>query len=141
MPTRRQVLLAGLATVAGPALPLGAGAQSHFSLEDFLTLSARLTGAPASALNADFARLILTACEARGLLPELKQLASAPGPTALPSSVADELVGAWFSGIVDTPTGPVMGTYGAALLWSTSPLHPAGTCGGLTGYWASPPTL
>ncbi len=139
MLTRRKMLLVGMATAGTATVPSGLFAQVGFSLQDFLQLSSLLTGLPVSALNPNFARFIYAAYSERGVLDELAQLAADPAPESLPSRAADELVAAWYSGVVQTMAGPVMGNYHSALLWSTPGLHPAGVCGGYTGYWSEPP--
>lgn len=139
MPDRRTVLLSGLAA-ASASLPLRLFAQPGFALDDFVALSASLTGVPAAALDARAARVMYAAFEERGLLPGLARLAGQADPGAAESPLADEVAAAWYSGIVQTANGPVVAAYASALLWgSASFLHPSGTCGGLTGYWGDPP--
>jgi len=137
---RRTVLLTGLAAAA--TLPMGLFAQTGFTLEAFVALSSRLTGFPASKLDPQAARILYAAFEARGQLPELARLASLANVDTVKSELGDDVVAAWYGGVVQTAQGPVVATYASALLWQSAAfLHPAGTCGGLTGYWGEPPAI
>ncbi|MCK9514222.1 MAG: sorbitol dehydrogenase family protein [Pigmentiphaga sp.] len=141
MVDRRMVLLSGLAAVSA-GLPVRLFAQAGFSLEAFVALSASLTGFPAAMLDPRAARVLYAAFEDRGLLPELARLATQAEPGAVESPLGNEVVAAWYSGVVQTVHGPVVGLYTSALLWKSAPfLHPSSTCGGLTGYWGDPPAL
>lgn len=141
MPDRRTVLLAVLATAAAK-LPVRLLAQPGFSLESFVELSARLTGAPASTLDLAAARVIYDAFDGRGLLPALASLSGQTEPEGVGQQLADEVVEVWYSGICETANGPVVATHTAALLWGSAPfLHPPGVCGGVTGYWGDPPAI
>jgi len=146
MPTRRTVLFSWLAlALAGRSLPLFA--QPAVSLDDFLSLSARLAGLPVSVFDRQAAHFMLDAYRQRGLMPDLIRLAS---QTDLQSAalhhgtdghLANELLAAWYSGVCMTVEGPVVVTYTSALIWGAAPfIHPQGACGGATGYWSEPPT-
>ena len=139
MVDRRTVLFSGLA-LASAGLPVPLFAQTAFSLDDFLALSARLTGVPAARLDRQAALIIYEAARERGLLPQLARLAAHPGGIGPESQLANEVVAAWYSGICRTADAVALATYTSALLWtSASFLHPPGTCGGATGYWGDPP--
>jgi len=123
-------------------LPLRLFAQAGFSLDDFVALSASLTGTPVSRLDPQAAATLYAAFKGRGLLPELAHLAGQADPGATGSALGDEVVAAWYSGICQTADGPDVAAYNSALIWdSASFLHPSGTCGGPTGYWGDPPTI
>jgi hypothetical protein len=139
MPNRRAVLLSGLA-VATTSLPHQIFAQTDFSLDDFIALSSTLTGAPVSALDVHAARIMLDAFRERGLSTALAQLANQASPGVTASPLRNEVVAAWYSGVCKTAKGSVVATYTQALCWRNSTfLHPAGWCGGATGYWGQPP--
>ena len=54
---------------------------------------------------------------------------------------AAKVVVALYSGVVDTPKGPVVFTYNEALAWQAVPwTKPNALCGGQTDYWSSAPT-
>jgi hypothetical protein len=126
---RRAILLTTLAT-ATVGWPLMGGAQtqsqSQASVNDFLALSARLTGFPVSELSAGVGAMLLQSFQTQGTLkgPKFNQ----------------EIIAAWYSGISQTPAGPVVVTHQEALVWrSAGFLHPPGQCGGAFGYWSTPP--
>ena len=133
---RRAILLSTVAIAAAGWQQWGT-AQSSASVDDFMALSARLTGFPASALSAGVGALMLQAFQARGVL-QPKDLA--PDATLSPTLSA-EIIGAWYSGVVTTAAGPEVLTHSEALVWQSAEfLHPPGQCGGAFGYWAHPPS-
>ena len=104
MKIRRRAVLLSTVAVATTGWSQWGMAQSVASVDDFMALSARLTGFPVSALSA-------------------------------------EIVAAWYSGVVTTPTGPKVVTHSEALVWHSAEfLHPPGQCGGAFGHWATPPS-
>jgi hypothetical protein len=133
---RRTLLIAG---ISSPALSVfhGRALADTFSLEDFLTLSSRLTHYPVAQLNVTAATALLKAFEAKGLGPELAKLAANYDSD---DKLAAEVVSGWYTGICQTATGPVAIIFEEALLWKTATfLHPWSICGGATNYWALPP--
>lgn len=133
---RRAILLSAVA-IASAGWPQWGTAQSPASVDDFMALSARLTGFPASALSAGVGALILRAFQARGVL-QPKDLAA---DAALGPTLSAEIIAAWYSGVVTTVAGPEVLTHSEALVWQSAEfLHPPGQCGGAFGYWAHPPS-
>lgn len=133
--TRRELLLAGAATVCVAAVPAGSAvAGEAVTTAQFLALSRSLTGA--AGLDGDVAAALLRGFLARGQGAALAALA-AGGETAENRALADEVVAAWYSGVA--PDGTVA-TFDQALLWQALAFSkPFGSCGGATGYWAEPP--
>lgn len=72
---RRTLLLSGVSTAAQSVLTVPTFAKT-FALEEFLTLSARITQHPVPQLNVTAASALLKAFEERGLLPDLADLAA-----------------------------------------------------------------
>lgn len=134
---RRTLLLSGMSTAALSVLTVPTFAKT-FALEEFLTLSARITQHPVSQLNVTAASALLKAFEERGLVPDLADLAA--GRTTN-DRLAAQLVSAWYTGVFQAANGPVAVIFEDALLWKTAAfLHPWSTCGGATNYWALPPS-
>ena len=127
---RREILLSTLVATTAAWPQLGT-AQPATPLNDFMALSARLTGFPVSALSAGVGALLLAAYPARGQLA----VHASPSPT-----LQAEIIAAWYSGVSQTAAGAVVVTHGEALVWQTADfLHPPGQCGGAFGYWSLPP--
>ena len=62
--------------------------------------------------------------------------------TANLDKVAVTILVALASGVVETPQGPVVITYGDALAWQMVPwTKPNAYCGGLTDYWSAAPVV
>ncbi len=140
MVQRRTVLIAGLAsTVAG--LPLAwATAPSSFELADFVQLSAKLTGRTPSSLNNKAANALFAALSTLPSARQLPELAQLPANEAADTPLGRELLAAWYTGVVQLPTGPQRVAGAAPLAWSAAHfLHAPATCGGATGAWALPP--
>lgn len=58
------------------------------------------------------------------------------------SDLAKSIIAAWYTGIVEAPSGPELVTYSEALVWNAMRYtKPPGECGGRTGYWADPPEV
>ncbi len=137
--TRRSVVVAGASAVAlASGLARPAGAQQTITVDQFRALSARLTGAAVSNLDATTAGKLLNGFLSMGRGAGLAQLAA--GPSAGTGKLADDIVAAWYSGTYDTPAGPAVAGFTDALLWNALDFtKPPGVCGGETGYWADPP--
>ncbi len=115
-------------------------ATSALTLEAFLKLSERLTGQ--SDLDSDLASRFLSAFEAEGEATALQDLVAQGDDTAELDDLANEIVAAWYTGIVAGGGGDQFVTYEDALIWNTLTFtKPLGYCGGEMGYWADPPTL
>lgn len=150
MSSTRRATLQALAALAATALaPPVAAAISALSVATFGTLSATLTGYPVADPDtvAKMMRAFVTPAR-RGQVAELAQLVATTPPDALDAALrahkldtlANELVAAWFSGIVDTPPGARVVLYANAFVWTAMTYSkPMGVCGGVTGYWSSPP--
>ena len=138
--TRRRLVIGGASAAALAAgFPLPAGAQGTVTVDQFRALSARLTGAAVSDLDATMAGKLLDGFVSMGRGPGLALLAADPGVST--GTVADDIVAAWYSGTYDTPAGPAVAGFTDALLWNALDFtKPPGFCGGETGYWADPPS-
>lgn len=137
MKIRRRAVLLSTVAVATTGWSQWGMAQSVASVHDFMALSARLTGFPVSALSAGVGALLFEGFQARGSLPA-KAIAS---NASVSPALSAEIVAAWYSGVVTTPTGPKVVTHSEALVWHSAEfLHPPGQCGGAFGHWATPPS-
>jgi hypothetical protein len=140
MPTidRRSLVLGASAAIAAAGLPLAARTQGAITLDQFRALSANLTGASVTALDATIAAKLLDGFVSLGLGPDLARLAADPGGSA--GALGDVIVAAWYSGVYATRAGPAAFGLTHALLWSALDFtKPPGLCGGKTGYWADAP--
>jgi hypothetical protein len=145
---RRTLLQVLSALAASPLAPPSFGQAPVLSAAQFGALSAKLTGDPpadAGAL-AKVMRAFATP-ERRASLVALAKLVTNTPPAELDAaiaahkldSVANDLVAAWFSGIVTTPKGQLV-LYADALMWrAMTYTKPMGVCGRVTNYWADPP--
>jgi hypothetical protein len=138
--TRRSLVIGGAAATALAAgFPLPVAAQGTVTIDQFRALSARLTGAAVSDLDASMAGKLLDAFLSMGRGPALELLAADRGLSTGP--VADDIVAAWYSGTYKTPAGLAVAGFTDALLWNALDFtKPPGECGGETGYWADPPS-
>lgn len=111
------------------------------TVEQFLALSGQLTGRPS--LDAAVATTLLDGFVATGKSADLAALVSAGGnATAKTQQLANAVVGAWYSGVYDTPSGQAVAGFDTALMWDAMRFtKPFGFCGGDTCYWAAPPDL
>jgi hypothetical protein len=135
-----------LAGRVAPAFAQGAGT---LTATQFAALSAALAGFPAAdaATNAKMLRAFATPARRAHLAALAKVVAETPaaGLDAAISArkldgIANELVGAWFSGIVTNGKAQTLVLYTGALVWTAMTYSkPMGICGGPTGYWAHPP--
>ena len=141
MPTfsRRALILGGACALsAASAFPFFAGANETITVDEFRALSARLTGASLTDLNATAAAKLLDGFLSMGRGADLARLAADPGARAGP--LADDIVAAWYSGNYHTAAGLASIGLPSALLWDAlNYTKPSGFCGGLTGYWGDAP--
>ena len=141
MPTfsRRALILGGACALsAASAFPFFAGANETITVDEFRALSARLTGASLTDLNATAAAKLLDGFLSMERGADLARLAADPGARAGP--LADDIVAAWYSGNYRTATGLASIGLPGALLWDALNFtKPSGFCGGLTGYWGDAP--
>jgi hypothetical protein len=135
-----------LATRTAPALAQGA---SPLTAAQFAQLSAMLTGYPAAdaATSAKMQRAFATPAR-RNALAALARVVAETAPGDLDAAlraqkldaVANDLVAAWYSGVVTTGKNQQLVLYTEALVWRAMTYSkPMGICGGITGYWANPP--
>jgi hypothetical protein len=154
MPLDRRTLLKILASsaVAGHVLRapmLASAAVSEAGIQDFAALSSRLTGYALDDL--DFTSRMFAAFDTSAKQSALAQLSRLLADTpdagidaAIQASglepLANELVAAWYSGIVKTSQGDKLVAYTSAMMWKAmSFAKPMGVCGGAFGHWAEPP--
>jgi Membrane bound FAD containing D-sorbitol dehydrogenase len=143
-PTRRDLILAAvgaaIAAAGSTGFPAALYAQSTVTPEQFLAISERLTGK--TDLDLDIAATLLGGFLATGHEEALAQFANETFDSFTP--VADAIVAAWYSGIVDTvedgKPAQKLATFTEALVWDAMTYSkPFAECGGETGYWADPP--
>jgi hypothetical protein len=129
----------GLAQSAGPPLAPGALAPLALALTGFAYADPDVATAMLRALNA---------AVGAPTLARIARLATAVAPAALGDALqqaglapaAAVVVGALYSGVVETAKGPVVITYFDALAWKAVPwTKPNAQCGGPTDYWSTPP--
>ena len=155
MPIARRMLLkalaAAVASVEGFAAQPAVAAASNAPATpaEFAAVSAALTGYPA--VDAALAKRMQTAFATparRAALGQLARLAASTPAAELNAAIRDkgldtianELVAAWYSGVVSTPKGAKVVAYTDAMMWTAmSYTKPMGVCGGPFGYWAKPP--
>ena len=144
---RRRRVLQGLAALAASGwLPPGlaqSGAQfaglsktmTGFAYED-PALASSMLKALSSAIGASTLAKIATlaASTPADRLADALRAAKLDAPAA-------KVVAALYSGVVDTPKGPVVFTYNEALAWQAVPwTKPNALCGGQTDYWSTAPS-
>ena len=133
-----------------PTVATGAtGATAASSASGFGDLTAALTGYPApSAADASAMLAAFDAAERRVALMRLARVVRETTSADLDATlraqgldrIADELVAAWYSGVVVQGTRPKVVLYANASMWSAmSFTKPMGRCGGVTNYWSAPP--
>ena len=106
-------------------------------LGPFQKLSAELTGFPASALDAQFAHGLMKSLADRGLTRELNRRLKAPDGEF--GNLEAQIISAWYSGVLPTPSGPMIGTVRDALVWAALGFATVpGDCG-TPGDWSKPP--
>ena len=141
--TDRRTLLQAFAALGASALAPRALAQARDAAA-FARTTAALTGYPQPdpATAGKVMRALSTPQRASSLRALIALVASTPASeldAAIAArkldKVANELVAAWYSGMVD---GKVV-LYTDALVWTAMAYSkPMGICGGVTGYWADP---
>ena len=131
---RSFALLCGSATAAAAfSAPVPETPESGL----FQKLSAALTGFPASALDAHLGHELATALAASGRIDELELRLKAPGSEF--GGLETEIIAAWYSGVLPTPSGPMVGTFRDALIWAALGFAtPPGVCG-VPQDWSKPP--
>lgn len=140
---------AAAAALAGRAAPAFAQAAAAPAVAQFGKLSAALTGYPEAdpATAAKMLRAFATP-QRRVALAALAQVVATTPAAGLDAalaargldSIANDLVAAWYSGIVGNGKRQSLVLYTDALVWTAmSYSKPMGVCGGPTGYWAEPP--
>ena len=134
--SRRGIILGGTsAATFALGFPLRSIARETITLDEFLALSARLTGEPD--LDATAAAQLLGGFLSTGHGPELAAMIVEGGSGG---AFANEIVAAWYSGRYATATGTAAFNLPDALLWRALDFtKPPGRCGGSTGYWANEP--
>lgn len=149
---RRAWLELAVALVAAGALPASAFAQGAggISAASFASLSQALTGAPPpdAATAAKVQRAFATPARRAALAALANVVASTPAAELERvlaerglAKVAQDLVSAWYSGVVPGAAGDKVALYTNAFMWTAMTwTKPMGVCGGVTGYWAEPPT-
>jgi hypothetical protein len=146
MVDRRTVLHALTALAAAPAFAQGTAAPNA---AQFAALSAALTGyaAPDAQTAAAMQKAFATPAR-RTQLAALAKLVAATKPADLDAALrgakletlANDLVAAWYSGIVTNGSAQQLVLYTNAYVWTAMTYSkPMGVCGGVTGYWAKPP--
>jgi hypothetical protein len=138
--SRRSLILGGAsaATTVAVGIRLPAGALETITVDQFRALSATLTGASVTELDATTVGKLLDGFISMGRGPDLALLAADPGVSG--GTLADDVVAAWYSGVYDTSAGLASFGLTNALLWSALNFtKPPGFCGGQTGYWADAP--
>ncbi|MCC6197808.1 MAG: hypothetical protein IT518_25435 [Burkholderiales bacterium] len=148
-PKRRRVL-AGIAALVGAGyLPPGLAQTGSASAGQFTALSKTFTGfayddpqlaaALLRALAADVGGATLSRIAALASSTPADTLTEALRAAKLDTAAARVVV-ALYSGVVQTPKGPIVFTYDQALAWQAVPwTKPNALCGGATDYWASAP--
>ncbi len=122
--------------LAIPSVVPAGGVLASGRLEEFLEVSAGLTGFSRDELDPAFAEAMIDALVATGKAQALDRLLEGE-----PSGdVAGEVVAAWYSGILATAAGLVAYTFEDALAWSAVDFAaPPGFCVEPGSPWARPP--
>ncbi|HJU21985.1 MAG TPA: sugar dehydrogenase complex small subunit [Casimicrobiaceae bacterium] len=149
---RRRVLQ----SIVGSALaalkvdaPAAATTATAPSVASFAAVSMALTGyAAPSTVNAAKMLAAFGTAKRRAALSRLTHLVIAAQPGDVDAAlraqrldgIADELVAAWYSGLVTQGNASKVVLYTDAYMWSAmSFTKPIGRCGGVTNHWADPP--
>jgi hypothetical protein len=156
MPIARRKFLKALAVTAGAiqaarpwsvAFAVSAPAVGT-AASQFATLSAALTGYPIDPQLAGRMSAAFATPARRAGLRQLARVAAASAPAQLDAAIraagldglVNDLVAAWYSGVVKTPHGEKVVTYTGAMMWTAMKYtKPMGVCGGPFGYWSGPP--
>ena len=146
--TSLKMLASALAALGQPALA-ATGATAGNAASSFGATSATLIGYPV-APSSDLAKMLAAFAtpERRAALVRLERLVAATPAAGLDEALranglealANDLVAAWYSGIVTHGKVQELVLYIDAYVWSAmSFTKPMGMCGGMTGYWSEPP--
>ena len=156
----RRTLLARAGMLAGGALLAPHFRQQTLTVDQFIQLSAVLTGVPASQLDQTLARTYLDSLQAQqGLVvsPAALYQQAGFGSASPPASIdaitgsplfqqadvralVDEIIQYWFTGIYEAPSGQQVATYTDALAWQVIQYAQAPSqCHGAMGVWADAP--
>lgn len=138
-----------LAARVAPALAQAAAPAGAPTAAQFGKLSAALTGYPEAdaATVAKMLRAFATP-QRRAALAALAQVVATTPAADLDAAlaarrldgIANDLVAAWYSGVVTDGTRQSLVLYTDAYVWTAMTFSkPMGVCGGPTGYWANPP--
>lgn len=124
-------------------------AAAEPSVASFAAVSTALTGYPApSNVNATKMLAAFGTPKRRAALSRLARVVGATEPRDLDAAlraqhldgIANELVAAWYSGLVTQANASRVVLYADAYIWSAmSFTKPMGRCGGVTNYWADVP--
>ena len=140
--SRRDILLAGVGSAIAAAgaggFPSALFAQASVSIEQFLALSEKLTGA--KNLGTDVARTLLGGFLSTGHGAALGELVKEDADFTSYTELANAIVAAWYSGLYDSGSGEAVAAFTDALVWDALTFtKPWAQCGGETGYWGEPP--
>src|SRR5205823_2260912 len=145
----RRTLLKLLASMPVTALPVPVQAATPSDSAAFERTSQALTGYAAPSASDTNAMITAFATPERrvGLARLARVVASTPADrldAALRDNgldqLADDLVAAWYSGIVTNGKQQRLVLYTDAYVWSAMTFtKPMGVCGGMTGYWKDAP--
>jgi hypothetical protein len=136
--SRRSIILGGTsAATLALGFPLRSAARDTVTVDEFRSLSARLTEARVSDLNMTAAAKLLDGFLSMGRGAELAALIAGGASSG---ALAEEIIAAWYSGSYATAAGLAAFNLTDALVWNALDFTKApGLCGGGTGYWAAPP--
>ena len=149
---RRRVLQSIVGAMLGAISIRAQGASSpavRSSLAHFGDVCAALTGYPAPS-DEDAAKMLAAfgTPQRRAALTRLARVVSSTKAAELDAALraqgldglADDLVAAWYSGVVAQDATSRVVLYADAYMWSAmSFTKPMGRCGGMTNDWADPP--
>ena len=146
---RRRMLRSLVGATLAPLSARATGAAAPQPLAGFADASAALTGYPAPA-HPDASKMLAAFAtpERRAALMQLARVVGERRSGDLDSElraqglerVADELVAAWYSGVVTNGNASRVVLYANAYMWSAMTFtKPMGRCGGATNHWADPP--
>lgn len=142
-PSRRDLLLmsvgAAIAAAGIGGFPAALFAESTVTVDQFLTLSEKLTGT--GDLDATVAKTLLGGFLVTGNEAALAEMVANDKAYTSYTTLANAIVAAWYSGLYAPATGQqAVSDFTGALLWTALDFtKPWGECGGETGYWAEAP--
>jgi D-sorbitol dehydrogenase-like protein len=144
----RRALLKILASLPLAAVHPGARAATTDGATAFARVSQALTGYQPSDADVKALYAAFNTAERRAALLRLAHVVTDTPNDRLDAALrdsgldklADDLVAAWYSGIVTNGKVPRVVLYTDAYVWSAMTFtKPMGVCGGVTGYWKDPP--